>query len=128
MTTSTTTKKDKIAWKKINHAHGQHQIVCKNAKEFEILIQVERISSQDIGMEFGIEKCVMLIMKSEKHEMTKGIELPNQDKIRTLGEKGNLQILGKIGSGHHQTCGDERKKKKKRIPQENEKTSRNQTT
>ena len=39
--------------------------------------------------------------------------------------KVNLQILGDIGSGHHQTCGDERKKlnKKKRIPQENKKTT-----
>ena len=30
-------------------------------------------------------------------------------KIRALGKKGNLQVLGKIESGHHQTSGDERK-------------------
>ena len=37
-------------------------------------------------MEFGIEKCAMLVMKSGKPHMTDGMEQPNQDKIRTLGE------------------------------------------
>ena len=43
--------------------------------------------SQDIGMEFGIEKCTMVIMKSGKRHMTERVELPNQEVIRTLGEK-----------------------------------------
>ena len=30
-------------------------------------------------MEFGIEKCVLLVMKSGKQHLTDGIELPNQD-------------------------------------------------
>ena len=29
-----------------------------------------RIYSQDIGMEFGMEKCAMLVMKSGKRHMT----------------------------------------------------------
>ena len=40
-----------------------------------------------------IIKCAMLIMKSGQQQMMEGIELLNQ-KIR----KGNLQILGNIGS------------------------------
>ena len=36
----------------------------KNEKELKILIHSVRIYSQDIGMEFGIEKFAMLIMKS----------------------------------------------------------------
>ena len=39
---------------------------AKNEKEQETLTQAVRIYSDDIGMEFGIEKCAMLIMKSEK--------------------------------------------------------------
>ena len=31
----------------------------KNEKELETLIHAVRIYSQDIGMEFGIEKCAM---------------------------------------------------------------------
>ena len=37
-------------------------------------------------MEFGIEKYALLVMKSGKRHLTDEIELPNQDKIRTLAE------------------------------------------
>ena len=55
-------------------------------KKMETLIRTVRIYSQDIGMEFGIWKCAMLVMKSDKRHMTNGRELPNHDKIRTFGE------------------------------------------
>ena len=45
------------------------------------------------GMEFGIEKCAMLVMKSGKRHMTDGMELPNHDKIRTLGENETYKYL-----------------------------------
>ena len=45
-------------------------------------------------MEFGIEKGAMLVMKSGKRHLTDGMELPNQDKIRTLGEKETYKYLG----------------------------------
>ena len=53
---------------KINHLMYMDNIVLftKNEKELETLIQPVRIYSQDIGIEFGIEKCAMLIMKSRK--------------------------------------------------------------
>ena len=44
-------------------------------------------------MEFGIEKCAILVMKISKRHLTDGIELPNQDKIRTLGEKKLYKYL-----------------------------------
>ena len=44
----------------------------KNEKEMETLIYAERIYSQDIGMEFGIAKCTMIIMKSVKRHLTDG--------------------------------------------------------
>ena len=46
-------------------------------KELETLINAVRIYSQDIKMEFGIEICPMLVMKSGKQDMTDGIKLPN---------------------------------------------------
>ena len=45
-------------------------------------------------MEFGIEKCAMLVMKSSKRHITDGMELPNQDKIRTLAENETYKYLG----------------------------------
>ena len=40
--------------------------LAKSEKELETLIQAVRILSQDIGMEFGREKCAMLIMRRMK--------------------------------------------------------------
>ena len=37
-------------------------------------------------MEFGIEKCAALVMKSGKRQLTDGMELPNKDKIKTFAE------------------------------------------
>ena len=45
-------------------------------------------------MEFGIYKCAMHVMKSGKRHMTDGMELPNDDKIRTLGENETYKYLG----------------------------------
>ena len=69
------------------------KLFIKNEKELETLIHAVRIYSQDIGMEFGIEKCAMLVMKSGKRHLTDGMELPNQDKIRTLGGKETYKYL-----------------------------------
>ena len=45
-------------------------------------------------MEYGIEKCAVLVMKSGKRHLTDGIELPNQDKIRTQAENETYKYLG----------------------------------
>ena len=66
----------------------------KNEKELEYLIYAVKIYSHDIGMEFGIEKCTVLVMKSGKRHLTDGMGLPNQVKIRTLREKETYKYLG----------------------------------
>ena len=70
------------------------KLFAKDEKELETLIHTVRIYSRDIGMEFGIEKCAMLVMKSGKRHITDGMEPPNQDKIRTLGENETYKYLG----------------------------------
>ena len=69
------------------------KLFAKNKKELETLIHTVRIYSQDIRMEFGIEKCALLVMKSGKRHLTDGIELLNQDKIRTLAENETYKYL-----------------------------------
>ena len=59
------------------------KLFAKNKKELETLIHAIRIYSQDIRMEFGIEKCALLIMKSAKRHMSVGMELPNQEKLES---------------------------------------------
>ena len=70
------------------------KLLAKNEKELETLIHVVSIFNHDIGMEFDIEKCVMLVMKSGRRHITDGMELPNQEKIRTLGQKQTYKKLG----------------------------------
>ena len=81
---------------KINHLMYRDDIklFAKNEKELETLIHAVRIYSQDIEMEFGIEKCAMLVMKSGKRYMTDGMELPNHDRLRTLKENETYKYLG----------------------------------
>ena len=69
------------------------KLFVKNEKELETQIYTVRIYSPDIEMEFGIEKCALLVMKSGKRQLTDGIELPNQDKIRTLAENETYKYL-----------------------------------
>ena len=57
------------------------KLFTKNEKELETLILAVKIYSLDIGMEFAIEKCAMLIMKSRKWHMTEKIELPKKSKL-----------------------------------------------
>ena len=91
----------------------------------ETLIQAMRIYSQDIGMEFGIEKCAMVILKSGKRHIAEGIELPNQGKIRTLREKEDYKCLRIMGADIIKQA-KMKEKILKRVSQENEKTTRNQ--
>ena len=70
------------------------ELFPNNKKELETLIHIVRIYSRGIGMEFGIEKCALLVMKSGKRHLTDGIELPNQDKIRTPAENKTYKYLG----------------------------------
>ena len=63
-------------------------------KRLETQIQTIRIYSQVIGLEFRIEKCTTLMMKSRKRKIMEGIELPNQERIRTLRERENYKYLG----------------------------------
>ena len=53
------------------------RLFAKNEKELETLIHAVTIYIQDIGMEFGLEKCAMLVMKNGKRHLTDGMELPS---------------------------------------------------
>ena len=70
------------------------KLLSKKENELETLIQTVRIYSQDIGMEFGIEKCAILVMKSTKEHMMEVVKWPNQVITRMLGEKETYKYLG----------------------------------
>ena len=53
---------------KVNHLMDDIKLFEKNEKELETLIHTVRIYRRDIGMEFDIEKCAMLVMKTGKRQ------------------------------------------------------------
>ena len=53
------------------------------------LVQTVRVFREDIGMEFGIEKCAMLVM-----EKGKAIELPDGKVMKSLQEGESYKYLG----------------------------------
>ena len=76
-------------------------------------------------MRFGIEKCVMLIMKSGKKETTEGRNrVAKSGKYQSLGEKEQYKNLGKSKAD---IIRNEKKKKKRREPQMDQKTSGDKT-
>ena len=98
------------------------KLCAKNEKELETLIQSLRIYSQDIGMEFGKENCIMLIMRKRettydrKNRTTKSRKNQNTWREEKLTKIREADIIKQV----------EMKEKSKRVFQENEKTTQNQ--
>ena len=70
--------------KKINHLlfMDDLKLYASNKKSLKSLIQTVRVFNNDIGMEFGVEKCAVLAMKKGKMASTDGIRLPNKTTMK----------------------------------------------
>ena len=66
----------------------------KSEKALDSLIQTIRIFSDDIGMQFGIDKYPMFVMKKEKKVKSDGTQLPNDKVIKSLEEGESYKYLG----------------------------------
>ena len=60
----------------------------------DLLVQTVQVFSEDIGMDFGIEKCAMLVMEKVKIVKSIGIELPDGKVIKSLQEGESYKYLG----------------------------------
>ena len=60
--------------------------IVRSEKGFDSLVQTVCVFSEDIGMEFGIEKCAMLVMEKGKIGKSVGIELPDGKVVKSLQE------------------------------------------
>ena len=78
---------------KINHLLFMDNLMSysPNEKELDSLIQTIRIFSKDVGMEFDIEKCIVLVIEKGKIVKSVGIELPDGKVTKSLqeGERGD---------------------------------------
>ena len=62
------------------------KLYSRSEKGVDSLLQIVRVFSEDIGMEFGIENCAMLVMKKGKIVKSVDIELPDGKVIKSLQE------------------------------------------
>ena len=70
------------------------KVYGKNEKQVNTMINTVRIFSQDICMEFGIDKCAVIVLKKGKLIKTEGITLPNGKEIKSLEEGEGYKYLG----------------------------------
>ena len=71
---------------KINHLlfMDDLKLYSRSEKGLDSLIQTVRVFTEDVGMEFSIEKSATLVMEKGKIVKLVGIELPNGKVIRSL--------------------------------------------
>ena len=60
------------------------KLYSHSEKELDSLIQTVRSFSKDIRIEFGIEKCAMLVIEKGTIVKSVGIELPDGKVIKSL--------------------------------------------
>ena len=80
----------------INHPlfRDDLKLYSKSEKALDSFIQTVRIFSEDIGIQFGIDKCAMLVMKRGKIVKSDGIQLPNGKVIKSLEKGESYKYLG----------------------------------
>ena len=69
------------------------KLCSQSEKGLDSLVQTVRVFSEDIGMEFGIEKCATLVMEKVKIVKSVGIELPDIKVIKSLQEDESYKYL-----------------------------------
>ena len=81
---------------KINHLlfMDDLKLHSRSEKGLDSLLQTVRVFSKDIGMEFGIKKCAMLVMEKRKIVKSVDIELPDGKVIELLQEGESYKYLG----------------------------------
>ena len=65
-----------------------------NEKELDSLVQTICIFAKDIGIEFNIKKCAMLVLDKGKIVKSVGLELPDGKVIKLLQEGESYKYLG----------------------------------
>ena len=75
---------------KINHLlfMGDLKTFAKNKAEIDSLVSTVKVISQDVGIQFGVKKCGVAIMKRGKLVESKGIDLGNGESIKAIDLEG----------------------------------------
>ena len=88
---------------KINHILSMDdlKLYSQSEKGLDSLVQTVSGLSEDIGMDFGIEKCATLVMEKGKIVKSVGIELPDGKVIKSLQKGESYKYLGILEAGKY---------------------------
>ena len=70
------------------------KLYSRSEKGLDSLVQTVHVFTEDIGMEFGTEKCAMLVMEKGNIVKSVGIELSYSKVIKSLQEGESYKYLG----------------------------------
>ena len=70
------------------------KLYSRSEKGLDSLVQTVQVFSEDVGIEFAIETCAILVMEKGKIVKSVGIELPNGKVIKSLQEGESYKYLG----------------------------------
>ena len=73
---------------------GDLKLYSKSEMALDSVIETVKIFSQDIRMQFAIDKCAMLVMKKGKIVKSDDIQFPNDKVIKSLEEGESYKYLG----------------------------------
>ena len=70
------------------------KLYSRSEEGLDSSVQTVHVYSEDIGMEFGIEKCAMLVMEKGKIVKSVGIKLRDGKIIKSFQEGESYKYLG----------------------------------
>ena len=70
------------------------RLYAKDEKQLDSLVNTVQIFSLDIGMEFDIDKCGILVMKRGRYKKSEEIKLPNDQEIKEINVDNGYKYLG----------------------------------
>ena len=79
------------------------KLYAKNEKEIDALVNIVRIFSKDICMEFGLDKCAKVSITRGKITEGTAITLPNGEEIKHLELEEQYKYLGLLESDNFET-------------------------
>ena len=64
------------------------KLYASSQRELDSLVRTVESYSRDIGMEFGMDKCAVLVVKDGKQVRSEGVELPSGEVMKDVDENG----------------------------------------
>ena len=74
------------------------KLYSKSERALDCLVQTVKIFSKDIGIQFEIDKCTILVMKKVKIVKSVNIQMPNDKVFKSIEEGESYKYLGVLES------------------------------